>query len=92
MKDANYMANIKKSAFIAILIDAFVGIACFILVWNFSNLKKFYKKSKDEIGPWSFAGFSFGPFIPFIGYGKAVFIFTKVILTFGLPFIDTFLG
>lgn len=86
------MDNINTSAFIAILIDAFVGIACFILVWKYSNLKKFYEKSEDEIGPWSFAGFFFGPFIPFIGYGKTVFIFTKIILTFGLPFVDTFLG
>ena len=82
----------QKVAFIAIVIDAFVGIACFLLVWQFSNLKRLYEKSEDEIGPWSLAGRSIGPFIPFVGYGKIVFIITKIILAFGLPFVDTFLG
>ena len=92
MKDENYMDHLQISAFIAIGIDFLVGLGSFLIVWNYSNMPLVYKKSIDELGPWSKFGRTIGPFKPFHGFGKLKFIITKIILGFGLPLLDTALG
>ena len=92
LKDQGYMKNLQISAFIAIGFDFIVGIGSFVLVWKFSNMRKLYNKSTDELGPWSLFGRSLGPFSPFTGFGKFKFILTKIILGLGMPLFDTCTG
>lgn len=92
MQEEDYMDHLQISAFIAIGIDFLVGFGSFLIVWNYSNMPLVYKKSIDELGPWSKFGCTIGPFTPFRGFGKIKFVIMKIILGFGLPLSDTALG
>ena len=94
------MENIKTSAYVAIGLDAFVGIALFILIWKKTNLQAVLMKAKDEYGPWWMfcecslwlCGCSVGPIRCITGFGKVRFIIVTIILGFGLPLLDTISG
>ena len=92
MKDEDYMDNIQVSAYIAIALDLFVGIGSIIYIWNYSNMPTVFRNCKDEVGPWSKFGCTIGPFTPFAGFGKFKFFITKILIGFGMPLLDTFLG
>ena len=76
------MKNIQVSAYVGIALDICVEIAVIILVWLFSNMKTVSNNCKDELGP----------FRLFTGFGKIRFVFTRIILGFGLTFADTLTG
>ena len=82
MKDAEYMDNIKMSAFIAIVMDLLVGIGSFIYIWRYTNLRTIWRKSEDKLGPLKMCR----------GFGKIKFFITKILFGFGMPLLDTALG
>ena len=86
------MENIKTSAYVAIGLDAFVGIAFFTLIWKRTNLKAVLMKAKDEYGPWSLCGCPVGQIRCITGFGKVRFIVMTIIIGFGLPLLDTISG
>ena len=82
MKDEGYMDNIQRSAYVAIGLDLLVGIISFLIVWCFSWMRWVCEHSKDECGPFKL----------FRGFGQLKFILFKVVLTFGMPLVDTIMG
>ena len=92
MKDEGYMDNIQISAYVAIALDLLVGIGSFWIVWCFTKMRRVYRRSEDECGPWSLFGCSIGPFELFVGFGKMKFILFNIILAFGMPLVDTIMG
>ena len=71
------------AAYIAIGLDLLVGIAAFTLVWRYSGMPNVYRNSKDEL---------FGLKL-FRGFGKMIFIITKIIIGFGfISLLDTIMG
>ena len=92
MQEEGYVENIKTSAYVAIGLDAFVGIALFILIWKRTNFQAVLMKAKDEYGPWSICGCPVGQIRCITGFGKVRFIVMTIIIGFGLPLLDTISG
>ena len=100
MTEDGYMENIKTSAYVAIGLDVFLGIAFFTLIWKKTNLQAVFMKAKDEYGPWWMlcgcslwlCGCRVGPIRCITGFGKVRFIIVTIILGFGLPLLDTISG
>ena len=74
--------NIQMKAFIAIGLDLLVGIGSCIYLWRKTGLRTIWKNSEDKLGP----------FKMFRGFGKFRFFITKILIGFGMPFVDTALG
>ena len=63
MGEEDYMDNIEISAYIAVGLDILVGIGSFLIVWNYSKMRKVFNDKEqvnDELGPWSLFGCNVG--------------------------------
>ena len=82
LRDQGYLKSLKISAIIAIGFDFIVGITTGVLVWRYSDMKKVYKNSEDQLGPLELCR----------GFGKFKFILFTIILGLGMPLFDTCTG